>query len=358
MTYAQYLATNSEDQAVRARRRLNAWLDLWDFEDRADVQGRLQKDDAQFRGAYWELFLNAMFRAAGMRVTRDPLAAHGSEQTPDFLVASGDRVAYVEATSVNKSKLALSQERQYNAIIDGLEEVQRRDYVISLQVTERTSQSPSVRWLRNELTNWLDALPTDALLDRQAPSRVFKQSGWSFMATARPCSPEAPPTPIVMTWQVPQSNVITDGVDLRRAIAGKSSRYGELRHPYIVAVLEDTFMGVDPTWHRTTALFGDDVITIASDGQVTRRLRPPGTWTSVDGFRRHHVSGVLMQGTLQLVQPELELPQLWLHPDAGVSEIPQFPVPIARYPDDAGWAVDLDSRPVLWDGFASLPTAS
>ncbi len=82
----QYLQRSTRAFAAASRRLLNQWGSELDATTAAGVLSRLRaNDDGQFRGAFFEMYLEQTFRTAGWLFDREP-AMTSSSGRPDFVI--------------------------------------------------------------------------------------------------------------------------------------------------------------------------------------------------------------------------------------------------------------------------------
>jgi hypothetical protein len=349
------LRIDPEPHAVLARRRLNHWVDCWGFGDRDEVVSRLMSgDEEQFRGAYWELMLNAVFGALGFSVVRDPLSAGSGRRTPDFLVSTPGATFFVEATSVGRSRTTASFESLRDELAAQLDRHERHDFTISLWIEHSTTTAPSGRRIGAEICRWLDSLDPVAVADSNSRgeyvTRVFGDSGWWFEITAIPLSQDSQTMPLVGLLGADDAGLITDKEDLQRALRQKRpTRYGALDHPYLIAVLERSDFPQRSRWHRVAALYGDEAVTLGPDGKSASTRLPNGLWLGQSGWRQTDVSGVLLSSGMVLGEDRLPLPEYWPHPAA------RMPVDTPRLSLAGSQLVETEvaerSGSTFWDGF-------
>jgi integrase len=83
----QFLNRVSRPEEAAPRAILNAWFAYWPVDDREDLAARFRaRDERQFYGAFWELYLHEVHRRLGFAATRDPEMPDG-----DMLLARVDR---------------------------------------------------------------------------------------------------------------------------------------------------------------------------------------------------------------------------------------------------------------------------
>ena len=295
----EYLDRSGKPQAARIREFLNQWVAQYPAEHRENLVSRIQsKKDGSYEGASFELIVFALLKALGCSVQLEPTLPNGSLKRPDFLATTptGEQV-YVEATVASAASdedlAAIKREKRIYAAIQKLHSP---DYSINVRFRKRSLQSPSERALRHFLRTWLGSLDCDAVFREivarklaGAPTILWQDSGWAieFQAMARPPERRGLGQRVVgIRWGDFQA--VNDWQPIRDAIKRKGARYGNLPHPYLVAINVDAFsMDVED---EVQAFFGQEEVMFSfKDGVATPwvRLKPDGVW--VQQFTR--VSG-------------------------------------------------------------------
>lgn len=136
-----------------------------------------------------------------------------------------------------------------------------------------------------------------------------------------------------------------DREGIRSAICKKSSRYGDLEHPHVVALLcNHTFVNDEDI---IDALFGFTAmqVTFAGDGRVvsTESIRQPnGAWRGRRGAQNTRSSAILVARGLGPFNLASSTPQLWHHPSPARELALPLPFPAKRLEVTDGKGVLVD----------------
>ena len=303
-----------------ARAKLNAWLKVWDFGDLSELVPRLtSRFSSQHEGAVWELFLNAMFRHLGFSVTRDPLGIQG--KTPDFFVQGNGIEFYVEATCV-PSGAQSTQEKNWLDLVSKVETLERDDFFISLLPVQMADESARSSYFNAQIMNFLDGLNYEDSVEwtiDETPTKSISFANWEIEVRAFRRSTREQPTGIIGMRGVGSNGAIPDLENLKGKIHQKRKRYGQLMHPYLIAILENSFFAGGDEWHRFGALFGQMTVVLHDNGSSEMVRRPDGIWNEITGEK--NLEGLLLCSKMQLWDVELELPELWTNPNLPESDV-------------------------------------
>lgn len=336
----------------RVRNLIERWWERLCPESKDDVRSRLRsRDNRQFRGAFWELYIHESLLRLGCDVVCHP-EVQGEARRPDFLARWTGGEFFVEATLAADSDVETAATRRQSQIEDTLNRLDSPDFFIWLEIMAESDRSPSVKRMRLQLAKWLDSLEPDrvAAEARAAgyahdalPEYVWNEDGWEIRFQAIPKKPEARGKPgrAVGASGPGEAYIIDDKRALRRAIMTKASAYGTIHRPYIVAVMAESFTLDD--YDVTGALFGSEqvVFTQDHDGETSTRMQRArdGVWIGAQGPQNTQVSAVLLARNLNpwsVAGSEETSVTLWHHPAA------EHPVPLAELPWRAA-AVDRQS---------------
>jgi hypothetical protein len=334
--YWSYLNRSARPEFSRARDQINQWFGRLCGDLRPGVRARLQNgDDHEFASACWELYLHEMFVRLGYDITCEPTLPSGRKI--DFLVSLDGRSMYVEATIARSSAAERSAEKRLNRVYQELDQVQTNTFMLGITIENPgPGDMPNVARLRAGLEKWLAAMDPDAVeSDYDAtgayPTFPWEAAGWKLRFEAYPKKPEcrgeraARPLGIFMD---DTGGRIDDETRLRRALNRKApSQYGELDHPYVVAISEYAWEFGDHGWHRKNVLYGREAVEFG-DGLPTRSVRQTDGYWRGPGQRprNRRLAAVLFCAHLhpwQLDRAELEW---WDNPFAERS-VPKHLVP-------------------------------
>jgi hypothetical protein len=342
----EVLKSSLDASAVRARSVVNRWYAAWG--DDATLRGHLlSRDDGQFSGALYELYLRALFVDHGYDVETHPKVT-GSRNRPDFLLTKGETSFYVEATTVGLADEKKKEERRLLTLLDGFMEVSHPRFVIQVGVRTVGPSNPPRAPLVSRVRRWLDRLDADDVRgkwrDLDPEVWIWERDGWALEIQPHPVSE---PAGYLLGGYHPVGAVfVTDHADLKSSLEAKSKKYGTLDLPYVIAVLERTlFGGVDE--HRTDALYGQQAIRVSLESHDTEGFRRgDGFWRRTTSYQNGHVSAVLLSHGLRAWMQPLPLPGLWLHPAPDHSFDPSWlPLRTCRVVGDD---VKVDDGPTEW----------
>jgi hypothetical protein len=308
------------------RNLVEAWFERLPADAQADVGSRLRsKNDAQFRGAFLELYLHELLISSGFTVSTHP-DVPGSKRHPDFLADNGTESFYVEARSISPKASEVAAELRRATIHDSLNDLDSPNFFLDFEVESPGASNPSIKLLARDLRKWLTTLDPDAVAAaiNAAGLAVFPQfswvqDGWHLSFRALPKSPESRGSDKglrTVGLSGVRAYLVDDATRMRRALEDKGSAYGTPDRPYVVAVALDAW--ADRDWDVMGALYGDDqlLVTDGADGALqTRRSRGAnGYWTGGGVLRRSHVSGLLVVPHLSPHAIPKVVPTIWHHP--------------------------------------------
>ncbi len=338
---------SSSEYAVLARKRLNHWIANWDFQDKKDVLARLEsKDAAHHDGAVWELFLNSYFRYLGFHIVRDPLAINGS--TPDFLLRKFRTKFYLEATSSARNGSAPHQ-LHWVTIVNSIGQIKRDDFQISLRATSVSSQPPKTSKFISEINSYLDTLDFHAVsknINSAIYSNQIHVQDWGIEIGVLPKRERTFSGPFIGICGNVDSFMISDLQDLKKKILDKRSKYGQLKYPYVIAVLENSFIGSSDNWHRVGALFGQEALRIAENGDTQTIRNRDGIWDS--GKADVKIYGLILLGRLSTSFANWEYPEFWVNPFVSSKRVRNL-IPLATLQPGAD-NLKVTTAQDYWDG--------
>jgi hypothetical protein len=262
----------------RCRVVMETWFAAYPADGRRDVCARFQaRDNRTMLGAFWELYQHEAMRRRGWRITLHP-EVPGTTRRPDFLVEAGDETFYLETTVATADNATVARERRRGVIYDLVNDLESPNFWLEVVVIAQPATSPPTKRLRADLRAWLDGLDPDRVHDAGyvvAPERyTWRESGWEVEFAAIPKSPDARGKPgrAIGAHMDDEGGMVDPRTPVRRAIAEKAGRYGQLDRPYVVAVLVETmFTDEDDIFD---ALFGTVAFTVPVVRPSAGRVRP------------------------------------------------------------------------------------
>ena len=159
-------------------------------------------------------------------------------RSPDFLVetADGDRFYLECVVATGQTDAEAAAEKRLQHALNAAETLASPHHVLSLEVQGRPSASVTTSGLRQELADWIAALPQHAD-SKNADPFIFEEHGlrltfsvWQYHEAPRL---EGERSVGITSFGVHSSEI---GAGLRGALLRKAKRYGDLSLPYVVAV--------------------------------------------------------------------------------------------------------------------------
>jgi len=324
-----------DERHASGRRQLNRWLAQWDFSDVKDIIMRLTSEDEQHHeSAKWELYLNSLFRFLGFSVKYEPLSMSGSGgekvTSPDFLIEKDGTSLLVEAVTISKAPKETAK-KLWLELLSYLQKHQRDDFWIAVNPISSSVMPPKMKTILDQINAYLDAYDPPTLAEGEPVEIDYftvSVEGWELELHAHRISEGGTLDSFVGMWGNLDSPVITDISDLRSQVLFKRAKYGRnLPHKFVIAVLENSFMGGMDATHRLGALFGEEVVIFNTDDDSTSGGRKPnGVWNN--GKIDTRLSGLLLLAGMQFSAEELPLPEFWVNPSLGDSLNSLFPFTI------------------------------
>jgi hypothetical protein len=317
---------------AEVRHLIESWFSHVAESEVADVRSRLRSDNTRVHvAAFWELYLHESLLCAGYTVMAHP-PVPGTTHRPDFLVGRGEDRFYVEATVTAPTDLEVAANARRSQIYDVLNGIDSPNFFLWIDVDSEGAASPSTRRLRRDITDWLAALDPDAVTDMverggglmAAPTHRWEEAGWRLAFRPIPKSVDARGEDglrPVGAWDSGGAGVVDSETPLRSALSEKGKRYGNLEHPYIVAI--QTTDGWTDDHAVTNVLYGTDVLQVSTgaEGTLTAESdrKRDGYWSGPRGWEHRNVSGVLI-ATNELAPWTVGTyaPTLWEHPDPSL----------------------------------------
>ena len=207
-TYS-FLDRSSLPEFERIRCMLERWVGRLPKEHQQKAVANLRhrapgsvKDEIQFTGAFFELFLHEFLHGTGGEVLVEPII---DGLTPDFRVteelADGGQITYVvEATDIDLER-GTELERDWNELwaIDWLNEISSPDYYLYIHTNGKLESLPRKEYLKRPFEELLNETEYwEALRIRQnqesdledLPKGSFNHGSWTVVGHLVPVSPE------------------------------------------------------------------------------------------------------------------------------------------------------------------------
>lgn len=313
------------------RELINAWALNVPSAERPDLVGRLRsRDDRQFAGVFWELYLHETFRRCGFEVTIHP-SVDGGNRKPDFLVTTPVSAFYVEAKALVGRAPEPGAVARKMRLYDALDHLRCPNFFLKIDVNAVGPNDLPARALRKKLAAWLDGLDPDSTPialdddDPQANPFRWQHAGWDLAFYPVPKSLDARGEPGLRTLGIfgpIEAVLVSDDVELRNALTDKGSAYGDLEHPLVIAV--NVFGFSHDNFDTMNALYGTyqlQVSLVDRDAAAVPTRAPDGYWAA-GSWAHHHVAGVLIARSMAPWRVTEEAPTFWPHPEPGASVTP------------------------------------
>jgi hypothetical protein len=277
------------------RALVNGWLSAMPPDDSADLVSRMRNGgDREFQSSLCELIAHSWILASGRRAVVHP-NLKGTNKHPDFGVndPKGETIAYVEVTTINPRAAQVAEVNRENPIYNAINSADLPvGAMLGYDLVRAGANNPRLGPLIAEIEQWARDNLEQA---RRAPVR-FVAGGWEielelFAGTANEVAREA----IGVAWQ--RGGWIAPLTDLRRALGVKSSRYGDLRAPYVIVAADarEQLWGADRIRDAVIeAVMGDEVAVIPQGGRPRPGRAGNGFWHSRTAPRNCNVSAILL----------------------------------------------------------------
>jgi hypothetical protein len=297
-----YYNRSGRAEVGRIRELIERWVMSYPSGGRDEITARLRTDFEAFQSAFFELYIYHLLVALGNEVVLHP-AVTGVSKRPDFLSTphDGGLPTFVEAVvATDESHSQRIERRLQNRIQDDINSFQQTNFfLIVKRMIGRPENYPPRSTIHGFVASVLNGLDPDDVARRiESGERVsrtllhrFSHGDFILKLYPWPKSLESRKTvdrnigagPI----QVLRS---TARVAIRAAIKAKARRYGELPHPYVVAVNCASQWGVDED-EVCEALLGQEQVMVPAntrefkliydgEGAFTHRSAPTNTRVS------------------------------------------------------------------------------
>jgi hypothetical protein len=292
-----YLNASARREAVRVRATLEAMLEHYPEDHRAELVRRLRsRDDRLHRSSVFELVMHELLIRQGLRVVEiEPVLANG--RAPDFLVEAPDGSQfYLEATIASGEAGAdAGSDRRMREALQAIDEVVSPDFFLGVHTSGAPRSQVATGRLRRAVQAFVDGLDYDTArvnFEAQRPTPIFsmEHDGLRIVIDVIPKNTRQAGGRAIGSRVLP-GGVVTPHVAIKSAIEGKAGRYGDLNLPYVIAVsaLEE-FANADSA---IDALFGTEAVVVHADGRDEWVRNPDGAWRNRNGPVYTRVSAVL-----------------------------------------------------------------
>lgn len=288
---------------------VNGWIMEMPEAERAEMVARFRKNDnLGYQAALAELTIHAALVRQGYKVEVHPDCGHPTRR-PDFLARTqkGEAVAYVEVTTFGPAQehvaLTNREAKIYNAI-DAV--TMPPGHRLGYDVMKYGKASPSLNKLCKEVEEWAKASATDD--PENMPAKTFVADDWEIELTLIGGFKKDVEVTRAISSAMGDVRIVKADIKIREALSKKGSRYGELKAPYVIVVVDckDELTG----GHRNAdalldAVYGSVVteVTMPAMGEpiIADKRLDDGYWGRPEGPKHRNVSAAIL----------LPKPHLW-----------------------------------------------
>lgn len=227
---------------------MEEWFLTYPELEKEELRSRIRSnDDRQFQSAYFELFLFALLTRLGCTFEVHPAMEGEVTKRPDFLVTSstGDKF-FLEATvATDLSDEEAAVEARTKVVYDAINRVESPNFFIGMEIDGEPRTPPKGRAIRGFLQKKISEIDPDEMSaayerlgDAALPKWLYRHDGWEITFFPIPKKPEARGKTEVrpLGLQSFAAQWIDSSSAVRASVEKKASRYGELEHPYIIAI--------------------------------------------------------------------------------------------------------------------------
>jgi hypothetical protein len=299
----------------RVRDELERWIEAYPGEHRAALIRRIKSSrPKEHRGAWWELYVHALFQALGASVA---VIVDPTKRRPDFLVTMAEQQFYVEATTTTGGFGESPAEDRLIDIVDAIPPPPKLGVWVTVVRDGSHGDEPRKTEIHEPIRAWLADLgdPTAWPAQRSAPF-YLRAREWMIELTALHMPNRialSPDTRLIVAGPA-KVGYVSDSRALKTALSQKARRYGRLDVPLVVAISISS-TAADPE-SVGEALYGSEVVRVPLepvDVVQTHRARD-GLYMHTSGEQNTRLAGVLVAGDLRPWYLGSRLPDWWPHP--------------------------------------------
>jgi hypothetical protein len=189
----QFLNRVSRAEEAAPRAILDAWFAHWPVDDRDDLDARFRaKDERQFYGAFWELYMHEAHRRLGFAATRDPEMPDSSHR-PDFLMSNGTESFYLEATVIHHSTDELARRRRQRIVVEMINDARHADFFVMIKAIGAGERQPARAAVVRAVEAWLRTVDWETerarMHDFHRPPDHIEVSRWQLFLRPWPKDP-------------------------------------------------------------------------------------------------------------------------------------------------------------------------
>lgn len=309
-TEFHFLDRSSRPEIDRVRAMVQQLAEEYPKAEISELVQRIRSgDDQNFHSSTFELLVYSILRRLGYSLLPHPPLDNGSNKRPDFLVTAPDGSQfYLEAVLASEENGSLAgKQRMIATTLDAISKSRHDSFRVGFTHSGLPTTQPPTKKLMSNIFNWLNALDPDAIWAKTSSKGGLsdeylycEHEDWKIRFDAQAINPERRGKSRSMLGITSRGLPIVDSSKpIRDAVTFKSSRYGVLDKPYLIAVNFNT-----PFLHQEDekqALFGSDFVTVSKDDsehpQLKAGRRADGAWHESNGTR---VSGAWIFNDLNI----------------------------------------------------------
>jgi hypothetical protein len=268
-----YMNSSARPGFGMIRELLERWFDQLPRAAQAYIRARFRScDKAQHQSAFFELYWHELLRVSGNDIEIHPVLPDAATN-PDFLVLRNHTPQFYFEVTLAMPPEDLAANRRFAEFHDTLDRMESPDFFLEVEFRGSPIGNLRGRVIRERLERWVRSLNhaeiaqmyQDQTYD-SVPSLTWSEQGGTLTCSPIPKCPQfrwqpgARPVGLVMPAEMRDLHTHDD---IRAAIDGKGSKYGNLGLPLVVAVnVLDDFCDDDDIWN---ALFGEEQITVTRE---------------------------------------------------------------------------------------------
>jgi hypothetical protein len=244
----EFLNRSGRPVIARARNLLESWFgNLSECDQKRLKRDLVSRDERQFKGAFFELYVHELLRRTGHSVSLHP-SLENTTRNPDFRSTPNVGAStIVEATVVTEQS---NNERRLESHVKAVEdEINARlhssDYLLELGINGSLNESPAVGKLCRSISKYLESLNYDEVLSR-FEAGIYENREFRLNRDGSSASVTVIPKPRtcrlishnenIVAFPQPKTFCVTSRAGIRDALKDKAGHYGEITEPYVIAV--------------------------------------------------------------------------------------------------------------------------